>query len=389
MIKLSKKEGEIHNKILNLKSDAGSHSPSIQTLKTVSKKIDIKVDACFLSNPYATDLFLSHLKTDLINKPIFREYLEFYPSQNGEIASNIAAAIDVSKENILVGNGASEIIESICNELIKDSCVITLPTFSSYYEFLPGNVKKIFYETKIEDNFKINVEEFISFVKNKKAKSIVLINPNNPTGFYFKKDEVIYILDELSCCENIVLDESFIHFAYEDDDLELINYYDLVEKYQNLIIIKSMSKDFGIAGIRSGYAVMNKATVKDFLEKGYLWNSNGLAEYFFNLYKDEDFRSIYEIERKRYIEETKLFYESLSKINGIKCIPSHANFFLVSLGESFDSELVCSLMLLRDGVYTRNCDDKKGLNGNFLRIASRSREENVLIGNSLKGVIED
>ena len=63
--------------------------------------------------------------------------------------------------------------------------------------------------------------------------------------------------------------------------------------------------------------------------------------------------------------------------------------FLVSLGESFDSELVCSLMLLRDGVYTRNCDDKKGLNGNFLRIASRSREENVLIGNSLKGVIED
>ena len=67
-----------------------------------------------------------------------------------------------------------------------------------------------------------------------------------------------------------------------------------------------MSKDFGIAGIRSGYAVMNKAIVKDFLEKGYLWNSNGLAEYFFNLYKDEDFRSIYEIERKEVHRRNKV-----------------------------------------------------------------------------------
>ncbi len=388
-INLSQEEQNIHNKILELKSSAGSHSPSIQALKTISNRIDIKVDACFLSNPYATDLFLSHLKKDVLGKPIFREYLEFYPSQNDEIASNLSSIINVDKDNILIGNGASEIIESICNTLIEDNCVITLPTFSSYYEFLPKDVQRIFYQTTIENDFKIDLEDYINFVKKHKANSVIIINPNNPTGFYFKKHEIVRILEELSFCKNIILDESFIHFAYEDDSLEMINYYDLITDYPNLIIVKSMSKDFGIAGIRSGYSVMDKRIVKKFLSQGFLWNSNGLAEYFFNLYRDNDFRLSYEIERKKYIEEIKVFHKYLRKIDGIKCIPTFANFFLISLEELGDSELICSLMLLRDGIYTRNCDDKKGLDGNFLRIASRSKEENILIGNSLKGVIEN
>ena len=140
---LSEREQTIHSKIIDLKTKSGTHSPSIQALKTISADLDIKVDACFLSNPYATDLFLDRLRRDVIGKPIFREYLEFYPSQNSEIAGKLSAAIGIDPSKILIGNGATEIIESICNTLVKDSCLIHLPTFSPYYEFLP-RVERIF-----------------------------------------------------------------------------------------------------------------------------------------------------------------------------------------------------------------------------------------------------
>ena len=385
----SPSELDIHNKIIDLKNKAGSHSPSIQTLKTISSDLEIKVDGCFLSNPYATDLFMSHLNNDVIGNKIFREYLEYYPSQNREIAANLSKVINVNENNILIGNGATELIESICNNLIKESCLITLPTFSPYYEFLSSEVERIFYIANEDDNFEINVNDYLTLAKKKRPKSVVIINPNNPTGFYFTKSEINLILDELKFCENIILDESFIHFAYEDNDLDMVDYYGLIEKYPNLIIVKSMSKDFGVAGIRIVYAVMPEKRVNAFLESGYLWNSNGIAEYFIDLYTRDGFRDEYEVERKRYIQDTQIFYKELTNIEGISCYQSKANFFLVNLGSEIKSELLCNIMLIRDGVYTRNCDDKIGLEGNFLRIASRSDHENSLIAESLNGILNN
>lgn len=92
------------------------------------------------------------------------------------------------------------------------------------------------------------------------------------------------LLGELSFVENIILDTSFIHFAYEDDKLDLVNLEELCKEFKNLIIIKSMSKDFGIAGIRIGYGVMNEDKVNALLENGYLWNTSGIGEYFLRLY---------------------------------------------------------------------------------------------------------
>ena len=102
----TRKEIEIHEALQKLKMKSGSHSPSIQTLKSLSSDLQIKVDACFLSNPYATDLFLAHLKHDILDNNKLRDYLEYYPSQNAEIAKKISPVIGVDHENILVGNGA-------------------------------------------------------------------------------------------------------------------------------------------------------------------------------------------------------------------------------------------------------------------------------------------
>ncbi len=162
----------------------------------------------------------------------------------------------------------------------------------------------------------------------------------------------------------------------------------LVSRFPNLTVVKSMSKDFGVAGIRAGYAVMAPGRVRTLLENGYLWNSSGLAEYFFDLYSRPDFQAHYERERIRFIRNSRRFFTELRKINGLRVYPTYANFALVELENGLSAEeLVCRL-LIRRGIYTRTCDDKKGLEaGKFVRIAARSRPENAYIIRSLRGMI--
>ena len=120
---------------------------------------------------------------------------------------------------------------------------------------------------------------------------------------------------------------------------------DQVGRLPNLTVVKSMSKDFGVAGIRAGYAVMAPERVRALLDNGYLWNSSGLAEYFFDLYSRPDFQAQYERERIRFIRNSRRFFAALAKIDGLHVYPTYANFALVELrgGLSAD-ELVCRLL---------------------------------------------
>ena len=120
------------------------------------------------------------------------------------------------------------------------------------------------------------------------------------------------------------------------------------------------------------------------IENGYLWNSNGLAEHFFKLYSQPEFISKYQKIRKKYIIETQKFVSDISNIKHIKVLPSSANFVLIELPKMYSSELITSILLLRYGIYVRNCDDKIGLDGSYLRIASRGNKENKMIIDALK-----
>jgi len=137
-----------------------------------------------------------------------------------------------------------------------------------------------------------------------------------------------------------------------------------------------MSKDFGIAGIRAGYAVMDEEKVEQLTSNGYLWNLNGLAEYFFRLYTRPDFRNKYEEIRKKYIIETLIFISELNKIRNIRVYPTKANFVLIEILDGRTAEEITNTLLIKYGIYVRNCSDKKGLKGQFIRLAARSASEN-------------
>lgn len=379
---------KIKEKIKKLKEDSGSHSPSVDSLLKIIGEDQIKVDACFLSNPYATDLFMRHMDEKLLsNRDKWLKVLEFYPPQNYQVAAKIGKVINLPAENIFVGNGAIEVIQALIHRYVKGKLCVILPTFSPYYEYVNSETELEYFTLRKEDNFELNIPELIEFCKEKNINNIVLINPNNPNGGYLSSDDIHLMLESFHLMDNVILDESFIHFAYEDLDLSQITLTSYVNKYSNLSIVKSMSKDFGVAGIRCGYGILAKEKVTDLLKNGYLWNISGLANFFFDLYADKSFQQEYELVRKKYIMNTLMFISELKQIEkntSIKVYPSKSNFVLIELLNGKSSFELMTDLLVDYGVYVRECSDKKGLIGEFIRVASRGFEDNMLMIKALK-----
>lgn len=369
-------------KFIDLKNKAGSHSPSIALIRRLLPKLNINVDACFLSNPYATDLFYEYFQKDLIDSNKLRDVLEYYPSQNKNIAEFLSKVINVSPENLLIGNGAIQLIEELLVHHLKGKVGIPIPTFSSYYEILPEDRVHLI-NLKKANGYKLMCADIIDEINYNDIKIMVLINPNNPTGHFIENAEIEEILKNCPCLDYLIVDESFIHFT-NDGVSKIETYFDSNANLEKVIGIKSLSKDFGIAGIRAGYAILNEKLRNNILKQGFLWNSNGIAEYFFELYSRPDFIFKYEMVLNRYLEDKNHFFKNICTIDGLKILPSSANFFLVEILTSKTSDDIVEKMLFDHGVYVRTCSDKIGLEGEYLRIASRSKTENEQIFNALK-----
>jgi histidinol-phosphate/aromatic aminotransferase/cobyric acid decarboxylase-like protein len=386
---LSPRESALAERIKLLKREAGSHSPSAPTLAKMIPELRLRVDACFLSNPYATDLFLEYLNREVIRTGKLRRLLEFYPSQNRVIAGKLSGAVAVPAESLFVGNGAVEIIQAIMHRFTREKILVNLPTFSPYHEFARSDTHVVYNVLSKENDFRFDPERYLERVRQEQPDTVVLINPNNPDGGYIPYATLIRLLEALRHVPNVIVDESFIHFACEGDDYAFRSLSGEIDRFPNLMVVKSMSKDFGIAGIRAGYAVMAPGRVQALLANGFLWNSSGLAEYFFDLYSRPDFLVEYERKRVHYIRHSRRFFKALSMVPGLYAYPTSANFILIELRNGLTAEdLVCRL-LVRRGIYTRTCDDKKGLEpGRFIRVASRCRSENRFVLRAFRDIMK-
>jgi histidinol-phosphate/aromatic aminotransferase/cobyric acid decarboxylase-like protein len=387
---LTQRETEIMHTLQAIKADSGSHSPSLFTLHDRIPDLEIKADACFLSNPYATDLFIERLTTDLLATGELRKVLESYPSPNNHVASMLERAIDVERERIFVCNGAVEAIQAALHRFAGSRIAVILPTFSPYYEYLRPDQQVFFYKLSRDDDFALDVADFAAFIRAHNIDTACVINPNNPNGGYVPTHVMRSLLDDLADLELVILDESFVDFAYEDDQLNRQSLAGDAAGRSNVMLVKSMSKDFGVAGLRAGYAVMAPERVSALLDNGYLWNISGLAEFFFRLFGEREFQQAYLSARLRYLDEAIPFFAALKDTDGLRAYSTKANFCLVELDRSVPVDLLVGLLLIRYGIYVRNCNDKIGLeDGQFIRIASRKRPENDLIISALRDLIPD
>ena len=347
-------------------------STGIDKLKSFQKRYggywrfeNIK-DYCYLVNPYYPNEKLLE-KMNYFSKELLTQYPSGISTQN----LNASRMFNVDEENIIVGNGAAELI-NVLGHILHGKVMISIPAFNEYIRCFEKNCTFNLINT-VEDNYQFNINK----IKNNIEISdiITIINPDNPSGSFIRYKDIIDIIEKCKELNKlIIIDESFIDFADKNEKYTLLD-NDLLNKYDNLIVIKSISKSYGIPGIRLGVlSTTNKDIMEKIKQNISIWNINSYGEYFLqiaNLYKND-----YEIACEKIAQERNRFIKELNNIDYIKTYNSQANYVLCELKNMNSTNL--AVRLLED--YNIFIKDLKGKNGfeekDYIRLAIRDEEDN-------------
>ena len=338
-------------------------------------------DFCYLVNPYFPP---KKLVEELKNN--FNMLLREYPSGAKQQSLLAGKIFNILPEHVAVGNGAAELISSYCS-LVTGKTAIPYPTFNEYpARFCNSETVQIPVDEK---TFAYSADDILKTVDKEKANNVLLINPDNPSGNFLKKEEVLYLLDELKKRNvNLIFDESFIDFAQKEIRYSLID-EEIIQKYPNLTIIKSISKSYGVPGIRLGVLVnADEGVIEKVTKNNAIWNINSFAEYFLQIY--DKYKSSYNGSCDKIAEERARFSKKLSEIPGIKVYPSQANYLLCEYSGKKEISTLCEELLEKHNILIKNLETKFMFKGKkFVRIAVLSGSENDILIEALKDCVKD
>ena len=326
------------------------------------------LDYCYLVNPYFNE---SRIIDEM--EAYFRTLISEYPSGMKVNALLASKCWGVKEEYIIPGNGAAELIKALM-ELLPGTLGIIRPTFEEY----PNRRNKEGLVTFIPKNndFRYTANDLISYFGEHPADNILLINPDNPSGNYIPIEDVLALAD---WCQRqntrLIVDESFVDFSkgYESNTL----LYDRVlEAYPRLVVMKSISKSYGVPGIRLGILCSADTRLIAKMKKMVsIWNINSFAEYFMQVFSkyEKDYKRACE----KFIAEREDFEKKLKGISFLRVMPSQANYFLCEILPPQNANELVLKMLKKYNILVRDCSDKLGFDGKqYMRIAVRSHEDN-------------
>lgn len=334
------------------------------------------LDFCYLVNPY----FRSSSIIDEMQAN-FKTLVAEYPSGlkvNTLIASKCWG---IKEDYIIPGNGAAELIKALM-ERLPGTMGIIRPTFEEYpnrrtpaelITFIPKN-----------NEYRYTVQDLIDYFSLNHVDNLLLINPDNPSGNYISFTDVCRLAD-WSNKNNVrlIVDESFVDFSVGWENNTLLH-DDILEKYPILVVIKSISKSYGVPGIRLGILCSaDKSLISELKKTVSIWNINSFAEFFMQIFTK--YEKDYKKACAKFIEERADFESKLRKIKFLRVIPSQANYFLVEILPPYTATGIVIEMLKRFNILTRDCTSKAGLDSKqYMRIAVRSHEDNAKLIEGLR-----
>jgi histidinol-phosphate/aromatic aminotransferase/cobyric acid decarboxylase-like protein/choline kinase len=334
------------------------------------------LDFCYLVNPYFPP---ERMQNEL--KACFTELLTQYPS--GLTAQNLLAAklFNVDESHILTGNGAAELIQALAPAVTGTVGVIK-PTFNEYAERL--RTHKIVAFTP--ERFVYTKDDVLYFATM--CDTLIFINPDNPSGNYICKNDIIAIVEYFHAHnKTLILDESFIDFCDDAAGGAAASLLadDILKKYPSLIIIKSLSKSYGIPGIRLGVLVCGDGVlIRRVRENLPVWNINSFAEYFLQIigkYQKEYVHSC-----QRLIEERRRFKAALEQTGLMTVFPSQANYFLCELTHGRTARAMAEQLLAEQNIFIKDLTGKVGVPGDtFIRVAIRNKADNNRLLSAIRG----
>lgn len=337
------------------------------------------LDFCYLVNPFFPT---SQLKEEI--KANFDTLLTNYPS--GMYVNSLLAGkyFNISQDYIVVGNGAAELIKSMM-ESVDGKIGIIYPTFEEYPNRSAKTQVVPFMPQK--QDFLYNAEDIKDFYNDKDIQHLLVINPDNPTGNFIEIKEVLNLA---KWCKkrfiHLIVDESFVDFSENFENNSLLH-DEILEEYPNLTVIKSISKSYGVPGLRLGIlATSDKKQIDNIKKDVSIWNINSFGEYYMQIFGK--YSKDYVIACKDFIQERERFQDEMKRIKGIRVIPSQANYFMIEITGNTTSDDLAKILLQKYNILIKSCNSKHGLeNRNYIRIAVRSKEENNILIASLKEVL--
>ena len=337
-------------------------------------------DFCYLVNPYFPP-------EKLINEMTasFGTLLTQYPSGAAQQSLLASKIFNVLPEHIAVGNGAAELIASLA-KFLEGTVAIPFPTFNEYPERF-ASARMIPVPTDMQ-TFSYSVDDIIDTVKKERAKAAVLINPDNPTGNFLEKDEVLRLCAELKNTGTMLFfDESFIDFAEKSKRYTLLD-ESILNDYPNLIVVKSISKSYGVPGLRLGVlACSNEKYIMHIRKANAIWNINSFGEYFLQIY--DKYNKTYAAACDSIADERIRFSARLAKIPGLTVFPSQANYILCRLTGTVQAEELAVTLLETYNIFIKDLSSKQCFEGGgYIRLAVRDKNDNDALVAALKDVLQ-
>jgi histidinol-phosphate/aromatic aminotransferase/cobyric acid decarboxylase-like protein len=357
----------VHQNVATSVFQQTAHSPSVFELsRRMGDQGRPLVDFCIPCNPYfpTPEMFATMAEN-------LEHVLRFYPSDSATIANELARLLGLNPATIAMANGSTELITWMDHLWFTESVAIPVPTFGRWTDQPMETGKRVdMFLLREMDGFALNLEEYARFIRARGSRVAVVCNPNNPDGGYLPRRDVIRFMDELADLDLVVVDESFIDFVDAERDPSVA--MDAAIR-PNVVVLKSLGKNFGLHGIRFGYLVANPALAGKMRKTLPKWNINSLAEMVVFMLREHgaEYReSLRLLARDRYSMGTLL-----SRLPDFTVFPSQGNFLLAKLGPGIDGTELRDHLINRHQVFIRECGNKLGMSNQFLRFVVRPQHD--------------
>lgn len=337
------------------------------------------LDYCYLVNPYFNR---SNIIKEMHAK--FPILVSEYPSGMSVNSKLASECWNINQDYIIPGNGAAELIKALM-ENIEGKVGVVRPTFEEYPNRLQDNQVITFVPQN--ETFRYNEDDLIQFFGKNPVETLLLINPDNPSGNYINMKGVHKLAQ---WCEvndiRFVLDESFVDFSLGYANNTCLSNA-ILEKYPHMCVMKSISKSYGVPGLRLGILCSaDKELIAKMKKQVSIWNINSFAQFFMQIYPK--YRKDYDFACKQFIDERENFEKELQKIPFIKVMPSQANYFFLEILPPYNPKELCAILLKRYNILVSACLAKKGIAPNkYIRIAVRNHSDNTKFIQAMKELI--
>ncbi|MFZ4154088.1 pyridoxal phosphate-dependent aminotransferase [Streptomyces pseudogriseolus] len=370
--------------VTSLFRSTAAHSPSMAALTRESDGAG-PVDFCIPCNPYfPTPAMFEEMAARL------RDIVTYYPSSADTITAELCSLLQLPPQCVAMGNGSTELITWIDHLLVRESLAVPVPTFGRWTDQPMETGKRVdMFPLQESSGFALDLAQYAEFIRARGTRVAVICNPNNPDGGFLHKHAVVQFMDAMADLDLVVIDESFLEFADAENEPSVVQEAML---RPNVIVLRSLGKNFGLHGIRFGYLVANPALagrVRSMLPK---WNLNSFAEHVVFMLKEhgaEYAQSLHQVRRDRMDMSGQL-----SSLPGLTVYPSQGNFLFVRLPVGAEGTVVRDRLLTEHRILVRECGNKIGSSSRFLRLVVRPQVdvrrlvtglEQVLYGTSRRG----